>query len=80
MTSEVGALIKERRLQRELSQKAVSEYMGFSDVFLSHIEKGLADLPAAHVEKMARILKLDKNEIMKALKKDLGAKLEKRSR
>jgi ribosome-binding protein aMBF1 (putative translation factor) len=75
-----GHLIKLAREKRELSQTMVSTYMGFTNVFLGRIEAGHCLLPARHVEKLSRILNVDKEDILKAMKKDMSERLDKKAR
>ncbi len=75
-----GELIRRARENLELSQTAVAKEMGFTNAFLNRVEFGRCELPAGQVEKFAKVLKIDKEEIMKALKKDMGARLELRAK
>ncbi len=71
-----GELIRSAREGLELSQTEVAKAIGFSNVFLNRIELGNCDLPPSHIDAVTKVLKLDKAKIIKALKDDLGARLE----
>ncbi len=75
-----GELIRKLRKENELTQTEAANLLGFTNVFLNRIEFGQADLPAKHVNKIAKILKVDKEKIVEALKRDLGDKLGNRAR
>jgi len=56
----LGAFIKTRRKTTGITQKKVSDALGWSSAqFVSNIERGTANLPADKVVKMARILKTE---------------------
>jgi transcriptional regulator with XRE-family HTH domain len=80
MTTQTGALIRSRREQKKLSQSMVAKYVGFSSVFLSRVESGDTLLPAHRIERLSRILDLDKDDLLKVMKKDLSDRLESKSR
>lgn len=75
-----GELIRSSREKRNLSQTMVSTYLGFTNVFLGRVEAGHCLLPARHVDKMARVLDISKDDLLKAMKKDLAERLEKKAR
>lgn len=75
-----GELVRKAREELELSQTEVAKEIGFTNVFLNRVELGRVDLPVGQVEKFAKVLKIDKEDIMKALKKDFSARLELRAK
>jgi transcriptional regulator with XRE-family HTH domain len=79
MTS-TGNLIRNQREKRNLSQKMIADYLGCTSVFISRIESGATPLPPTHADKLARILQIGKDEIMKAIKADAGTRIDKRAR
>lgn len=74
-----GKLLHDQRQALALSQKEVAEAIGFSNVFLGKIEFGKCDLPVKHVAKIAKILKLEKNDILFSLKHDLSNRLDQKA-
>jgi len=80
MATVTGDFIREHREKRELSQQMVSDYMGFTNVFLARVELGLVSLPARHVDKLTRILNVEKEDLLNAMKKDLSERLDKRAK
>lgn len=78
--TETGALIRLMREKKELTQSAVAKELGFTNVFLHRIERGQADLPPKYAEQMAKILGLEKDDIIKAMKRDMSNRLEMRAK
>jgi predicted transcriptional regulator len=77
-STELGKLIRTRREELRLPQKKVADDIGFSNVFLSRVEFGKCQLPVEHVDKIAKILKLSKQELLFAIRKDANDAIERR--
>jgi len=71
-----GEFIKKRREALNFSQKYVAAQLGFSNSFMAKVEGGNCNLPMSYVSKLARVLDVDKSELIKAMKKDFGIKAE----
>jgi len=56
---EIGQKIKELRLAKELTLKDLSEKADLSIGFLSQVERGMASLTVASLEKIAQVLEVD---------------------
>ena len=55
-----GDIIREARMQREITLRKFAEMVGVSPTYLSQIERGEYSPPSvARIEKIAQILKLD---------------------
>lgn len=80
MTTAIGKLLKTARKKLKISQTDVAKKLEFSTVFISRIELGQALLPAKYVNPVSKILEIDRDDILSALKKDLGDNLERKAR
>lgn len=72
----VGDFIKKRRTSLKLTQKALSERLGFrTSQFISNLERGVAEIPPARVKEFAEILQVDSNEFANLIAESLRRKL-----
>jgi len=78
MGTETGKLIRKMRELLGLSQLDAAKEIGFSNVFLGRIELGKCELPFKHVDKVASVLKLHKEDLVGAIKSDVMHKIEER--
>ena len=66
MISSLPALIRQARRAHNLSQQQVADHLGFAHRSqVSKIEKGDLELSATNLLKLARLLDLDLNELVK---------------
>ncbi len=54
----IGARIKQRREERELSQVLLAKRSGVNRVYLSGIERGIRNLTVLHLARIAKVLKV----------------------
>ena len=67
----VSLLIKEARLNKEISQQVLSEKLGYkSGQFLSNVERGLCSIPSKKVPLLSSILGIDQKLIINAMAED----------
>ena len=67
----VGKLVGELREASGLSQEALSKKLGYKNgQFISNIERGLSGLPVKKVCKLAQVLKVGTDPILKAMVAD----------
>lgn len=65
--SSVGRLIREARIKRGLTQKDISDLLGFTTPqFVSNLEHSKSPLPANLIPKLSKILKIPKRELIEA--------------
>lgn len=76
MSNTIGKLIRFKRENLGLTQKDVAQAMGFSNVFLGRVEFGKTPLPLSHVNKLAKVLKLTRQEILFAIKHDVNNRID----
>jgi transcriptional regulator with XRE-family HTH domain len=79
MTS-TGQLLKAKRMELNLSQRAVAKLIGMTNVSLNYIERGQRALPAKYVNSVCRVLQLEKLSVATAMKEDQEVQLEKKIR
>ena len=77
--SYVGDLIVNIRKEKNITQKSLAEYLGFSNVFLGRIEAGKCGLPVEYAHKLAKRLGIDREEILKQMRRDLAANLRRKA-
>lgn len=66
-----GTLIKRKRMTLKLSQKELSEVLGFNNSqFISNVERGLANLPPKHFNAVAKKLKIPLSEFIRTALED----------
>lgn len=77
MYSQVAKLIKESREAKGLSQKDVSERLGFtSPQMISNIERGLCGFPVSRGRKLCRLLDIDfERDLLEATFADTKARI-----
>lgn len=61
--SRVGEKIKEARLKSGLTQKALAKKLGVSDKFINEVESGRRVVQESFIDRAAKILKADLNDI-----------------
>ena len=62
--NKLGLFLKQKRLQRRLSQRDVSDFMGYSTPqFISNLERGRANLPMNQLKKFQQVLGVDSKEL-----------------
>ena len=75
MTQNLGNFLKNTREKIGLSQLDVAEAMGLKSAqYLSNIERGVSSLSKTMIPKVARILKVDAEDIVDAILKDIREK------
>lgn len=75
-----GTLIKNKRVELNLSQREVAKRIGMTNVFLNYVERGHRALPTKYVSAICRVLGIEKIIVANALKEDQEVKLEKKIR
>jgi transcriptional regulator with XRE-family HTH domain len=75
----VGDLIRKTREEKNITQKSLAEYLGFSNVFLGRIEAGKCGLPVEYTHKLAKRIGLEREEILKQMRRDLAANLRRKA-
>jgi transcriptional regulator with XRE-family HTH domain len=71
----LGALIKDRRTQKGLSQATVAFDLGYkSPKFLSDVERGLRLLPEAKIGHLAKILGVESAVLCRQIDRDRRSK------
>lgn len=75
-----GNLLKNKRLELKLSQRAVAKLIGMTNVSLNYIERGQRALPAKYVNNVCQVLQLEKLTVARAMKEDQEVALEKKIR
>ena len=72
----VGGFIKKRRTVLKLTQKQLSESLGFtSSQFISNLERGVAEIPPSRIKDFANILQVDPSEMAKLVSESLKRKV-----
>lgn len=75
MAQNLGNFLKNTREKVGLSQLDVAEAMGLKSAqYLSNIERGVSSLSKTMIPKVARILKVDAEDIVDAILKDIREK------
>ncbi len=70
--------LKERRIELDLTQKELSEKLGYSTTqYISNWERGLCGPPAKKIPEIIQLLKLSKSKAFKVLLDDYEAYLKK---
>lgn len=85
----IGAYIRQKRIEQDLTQDEVATYLGYgTPQFISNIERNLARPPVDALQKLISLLKLNvnttvdlyllptKNKILKAFKSHVKEKLD----
>ena len=73
--TQVGEYIKRLRAETLISQRELAKYLGFTNAFLGRIELGHCGLPVKYVQKIAKRFDVDKEEILKRMRKDMLERL-----
>lgn len=72
--SYVGKVIAKYRKKKGISQKFLSDKLGFSSAqFISNIERGVAPCPPKHFGNISRVIGLPTRELVEADAKDRKA-------
>ena len=81
MTSKlVGNFIKKRREFLKLTQRQLSDSLGFkTSQFISNLERGIAEIPPSRVKDFAEALQMDNNEFANLVSESLKRKILKRT-
>lgn len=67
----IAKLVKTNRDKVELSQSQVSMQLGYKNAqFISNLERRLCSIPAKQIKPLAKIIKVDKSEVIKAMVDD----------
>lgn len=75
-TTHTAKFILKHRRRLGLSQAVIAACIPCSVVFISRIEAGVCLLPPEHAEKLARIFKIPKDEVIAVLRMDMREKVE----
>ena len=73
--TQVGEYIKKLRAEALLTQSELAKYLGFTNAFLGRVELGHCGLPVKYVSKLAKRFDIDKEEILKRMRKDMLERL-----
>ena len=81
MTSKlVGNFIKKRREVLKLTQRQLSNSLGFSSSqFISNLERGIAEIPPSRIKDFAEVLQMDNNEFANLVSESLKRKILKKT-
>ncbi|MEI6093288.1 MAG: helix-turn-helix transcriptional regulator [bacterium] len=72
----VGDFIKRRRSALKLTQKQLSDRLGFNTYqFISNLERGVAEIPPSRVKDFAEALQIDNNEFANLVSESLKRKI-----
>lgn len=63
-------IIKNRRKVKGLTQKDLASLLGCTDMFVSHMERGVSPTPIPMVEKLIVILDISRRSAINALTED----------
>lgn len=72
--TKTGELIRQSRVSMRLRQITLAKHLGFSNVFMSRIEKGAARLPTKYLDKTCEFLNLKRKDLLKAMEADVTEK------
>lgn len=76
--TETGRLLKEKRIEANMSQDKLGEKLGYkSGQFVSNAERNLVGLPPTQFKALGKILDCDPKEFLRAHMKDLEVKIRK---
>jgi transcriptional regulator with XRE-family HTH domain len=79
-SNNLAKLIKSRRIELNLSQAQVHNYMGWKELhtqYLSNIELGKCQLPPKHINKISMTLHLSREALIENMVQDYKEALEK---
>ena len=63
---DLGNFLKQQRIKNGLSQKKVSQYLGYKNgQYISNIERGLSFPPFAKLSQIAKLYKIPKGPLVK---------------
>ncbi|MCB0368338.1 MAG: helix-turn-helix transcriptional regulator [Bdellovibrionales bacterium] len=75
--SEIGIIIKEARLKKEITQKDLSDILGFTCTqYISNLERGVTTMSADKLGKICAILQIPDKKIQRLLVDEYIEKLE----
>ncbi|MEN0060017.1 MAG: helix-turn-helix transcriptional regulator [Bdellovibrio sp.] len=68
---ELGSYLSQKRLEAGLSQRNVSDHLGYSTPqFVSNWERGVSHPPIGQIKSLAKLYKIDAEEVFKILLKE----------
>ncbi|MCX6112673.1 MAG: helix-turn-helix transcriptional regulator [Proteobacteria bacterium] len=80
MSKLVGNFIKKRRSVLKLTQKQLSDSLGFkTSQFISNLERGIAEIPPSRIKDFAEVLQMDNNEFTNLVSESLKRKILKKT-
>lgn len=71
--NEVSRLIKSRRQELKISQRELSEKLGFSSrdgQFLSNVERGICQFPIKYIKKLSNVLSVSEETVVEMIISD----------
>lgn len=80
MKFKTGKYLRQRRLVLEISQAEMARQLGVTSQFISRIEKGISNPPSVYIKKIASILGIHIEEIVRMMVHDYEDHLKKQSK
>ena len=62
-----GEIIKARRTERGMSQQALADAVGVSQVMISYLERGERQIVAARLQRYADVLRVDVQSLLEGI-------------
>ena len=63
----IGQIIKLQRMQNKMTQRTLAARLGVTEDFVSKIESGKSKVPVDKLKILVKVLKLNKQEVLKLL-------------